>query len=370
MMLSILSLIAAAQLAGAAPVQPAAAQAPAEVAKPIEVVLYSDFQCPFCAMFSAPFRDVQTKGVDGIPVTFTFKQFPLSSIHPKAQLQHQAALAAEAQGKFWEMHDLLFANPRRAERDDLIAYARELQLDVPRFVRDLDSAAIKQAIAADVLEGDRRGVTGTPTFFVNGNPHVGLMQAEQLRQVLRSEHKRSIALAEISDDMMSRGPAKAPVTIEFFADLQSPITRSAVVVLEDVMRKYPSDLRLQFRNFPLSFHPQAGLAHEAAMAAAREGRFWDFITFVLNHQDSLREQDLVALAGRLGLDVERFAATVRERRYAARVEADVIAGTRRGIRGSPVILVNGKRIDGVPNLQTLTEYVEAARAQNLNSIQR
>ena len=111
----------------------------------------------------------------------------------------------------------------------------------------------------------------------------------------------------------------------------------------------PSDVRLQFRNFPLAFHPQAALAHEAAMTAARDGRFWEFAAFVLDHQDSLREQDLIAYAGRLGLDaaeVRRDApgASLRAARRGRRQ-----AGQQRGIRGSPAIVINDKRIDGVPS---------------------
>jgi protein-disulfide isomerase len=153
------------------------------------------------------------------------------------------------------------------------------------------------------------------------------------------------------------------VTIELFADLQSPVTKRAMRVVDDVMAKYPATVRLQFRNFPLAFHPQAALAHEAAMTAARSGRFWPFAAFVIDHQDSLREQDLIALARQLGLDEAAFAASLREHRDAPRVDADVQAGSRRGIRGSPVVLINGRRIDGVPSLQTLTEYVEAELAK-------
>ena len=98
------------------------------------------------------------------------------------------------------------------------------------------------------------------------------------------------------------------------------------------------------------------------MAAARQGHFWEFVTYILDHQDSLREQDLVAYAGRLGLDEAQFAETLRQRRYAARVDADVADGLQRGIRGSPVIFVNDQRIDGVPSLQVLTKYVEAELA--------
>jgi len=186
------------------------------------------------------------------------------------------------------------------------------------------------------------------------------MNAAQLTQLVSNEARRVRAVAEIADSAMSRGPAAAPVTIELFADLQSPVSAPAAAALNDVMKRYPAQVRLQFRNFPLAFHPQAALAHEAAVTAARDGRFWEFVAYALDHQDGLREQDLIALAGRLGLDAEAFAATIHSHRYAPRVQADVAAGARKGIRGSPVILVNGRRIDGVPSVNTLVEYVETA----------
>jgi protein-disulfide isomerase len=98
------------------------------------------------------------------------------------------------------------------------------------------------------------------------------------------------------------------------------------------------------------------------MTAARQGRFWEFASYVLDHQDSLREQDLIAYAGRLGLEETAFAQALQEHRYSARVEADVQDGAKRGIRGSPVVLVNGKRIDGVPSAKALSDLVKAELA--------
>jgi 2-hydroxychromene-2-carboxylate isomerase len=95
------------------------------------------------------------------------------------------------------------------------------------------------------------------------------------------------------------------------------------------------------------------------MDAARLGRFWEMARFILDHQDMLREQDLIAYAGSLGLDEHKFAEMLDQRRYSARADADVSDGFKRGIRGSPVVFVNSKRIDGVPSLQKLTEYVES-----------
>jgi protein-disulfide isomerase len=365
-MTSLLSIVlilaqAAAPVPRPATVKPAKAAAAPAPADQIEVVLYSDFQCPFCAQFAKPFREFQAKGVEGVKTRVTFKNFPLS-IHPKAQLAHQAAMAARQQGKFWQMHDLLFANLGQVDRAHLLEYATRLGLDMARFEKDLDSPRTKQLVAADLADGAKVGVRGTPTYTINGKLYSGTRSFEQLKQLALNEHRKTRALAEITDGLLTKGPADAAVTVELFADLASPVTRQAVEVLNDLMRRQPSTVRVQFRNFPLSFHPQAALAHEAAMTAAKHGRFWEFAECVLSHQESLREQDLIAFAGQVGLGQTAFAETLRDHRYAPRVEADVQSGAQRGIRGSPVMLVNGKRIDGVPSIKALTELVEAALA--------
>src|SRR5579862_5944293 len=149
------SLLVAAQLVVGAPT----AAVPATPPKPVELVIFSDFQCPFCARFSGPLRELQTRGVDSVPVTVTFKHFPLP-MHARAQLAHQAALAAAEQGKFWEMHDLLFANQQHAQRNDLIGYAARLGLDLERFRRDMDSDRIKQLIESDKADGRQLRVYG------------------------------------------------------------------------------------------------------------------------------------------------------------------------------------------------------------------
>jgi protein-disulfide isomerase len=326
---------------------------------PVEIVLYSDFQCPYCAQFAKPFRELQAKGIEGADVRVVFKNFPLS-IHPQAQLAHQAAIAAKAQDKFWEMHDLLFANPRRVQRTDLIGYATQLGLDLARFEKDIDGAAARETIAADIAEGTRAGVSGTPAYSINGRLYSGMRPLEQLKELMVGEQRRARVLAEVPDRLLAKGPADAAVTLELFADLQSPVSRPAVEAVQQLLNRHPADVRVQFRNFPLAFHPQAGLAHEAAMIAARDGRFWEFAAFVLDHQDALREQDLIVHAGRLGLDQAQFAARLGERRYGPRVAADVLNGQRRGIRGSPTIVIGDNRIDGVPDVDALMRLVQAA----------
>src|SRR2546426_12802671 len=136
MIASVVILALAAQLAGSGN------QAVPENPTPVVIVLFSDFQCPFCQQFSGPFRELQTKGLEGVDLKVQFKNFPLS-IHSNAQIAHQAAMAAREQGKFWEMHDLLFANPSAVRLDDLVGYAKKLGLDLARFRKDMDSERVK-----------------------------------------------------------------------------------------------------------------------------------------------------------------------------------------------------------------------------------
>ena len=327
----------------------------------VKIELFSDFQCPFCGRSAQPFRELMAKGVDGEKVDLVFKNFPLS-FHPDAQLAAQAAMAAKEQGKFWEMHDLMFANQSAIKRDDLLGYAKKLGLNPERFRKDLDSDRIKQAVLRDQTDGTKRGVNGTPTYYIDGKEYSGARSFDELVKLIRGDQGVKRAIAELPDSVMSKGPADAPVVLEFFADLESPVSRPALEAVNQVMASHPDKVRLQFRNFPLAFHPQAPLAHEAAMDAARLGYFWQVATYILEHQDTLREQDLIAYAGSLGLDEKKFAETLQQRRYSARVDADVSDGFKRGIRGSPVVFVNSKRIDGVPSLQQLTEYVDVELA--------
>src|SRR5262249_6506994 len=125
----------------------------------------------------------------------------------------------------------------------------------------------------------------------------GARTLPELQALVLGEHRRARALAEIPEGLMARGPAGASVTIELFADLLSPLTRRAVDALTRIQTTHASDVRVQFRSLPLPFHPQAPLAHEAAIVAARSGHFWDLAGYVLDHQTSVSERELIEAAG-------------------------------------------------------------------------
>src|SRR4051812_31497760 len=146
----------------------------------VSIQIFSDFQCPYCKMFAPVAREIESKGVEGVRTKVEFKNFPLS-FHPNAQLAAQAAMAAAEQGKFWEMHDLLFANQNALQRDDLLRGAEKLHLDMKRFRKDLDSDTVKKKIEADKTEGEKMQVSGTPFYFINGKPYSGTKSLDELK---------------------------------------------------------------------------------------------------------------------------------------------------------------------------------------------
>jgi protein-disulfide isomerase len=138
---------------------------------PIELVEYGDFECPFCGQAYDSVKAVQTALGDDL--RFVFRNFPLAQAHPHALPAAQAAEAAGLQGRFWEMHDVLFEHQDKLDEPNLFRFAGALGLDMERFGRDFASPEVAAKIRADFLSGARSGVNGTPTFFVNGERYDG-----------------------------------------------------------------------------------------------------------------------------------------------------------------------------------------------------
>jgi len=156
---------------------------------PAALVEYGDFECPHCR---AAYPVVEAvKEALGPRLQFAYRHFPLSQTHPHAARAAEAAEAAGAQGRFWEMHAVLFENQHALEDEDLIRYADHLGLDVERFARELAEHAWEPRVREDFLSGVRAGVNGTPTFFVNGVRHDGAWDVESLLEALVTAARRS-----------------------------------------------------------------------------------------------------------------------------------------------------------------------------------
>jgi protein-disulfide isomerase len=150
----------------------------------ITIVEFSDFQCPFCSRVNPTLAQINQTYGDKVRVAF--KHLPLR-IHPDAPAAHAAAEAAHRQGKFWEMHDKIFANQRELKPEKFKEYARETGLDVAKFEKDVASPDVKKKVDADTQEADKLGVSGTPAFFINGRYLSGAQPFEAFKKIIDEE---------------------------------------------------------------------------------------------------------------------------------------------------------------------------------------
>ena len=157
-------------------------------AAPVKLVVWSDFECPFCSRVNPSIEQVKKEYGDKVSVAF--KHFPLP-FHRNAEIAAVASIAAQKQGKFWQMHDKLFENQKALTRDSLVGYARELGLDVGKFEKELDDPANKEWVKADMAEGSKAGVSGTPATFVNGRLVSGAQPFSAFKALIDQELKGS-----------------------------------------------------------------------------------------------------------------------------------------------------------------------------------
>jgi protein-disulfide isomerase len=149
---------------------------------PLQLVMFGDFQCPFCLGAQSVLRRVRER-LDG-RLLFAFRHLPIPERHPLAPLAAEASEAAAAQGRFWEYHDALFAAQPRLSRETMLELGRELGLDVERMEAESDSGAHRDRVARDLASAEASGATGTPTFFVNGKRFFGAYDAGSLVEAL------------------------------------------------------------------------------------------------------------------------------------------------------------------------------------------
>jgi protein-disulfide isomerase len=152
---------------------------------PVTLVEYADFECPYCGQAEPVVRELLAQFGDDL--RYVFRHLPLADVHEHAQLAAEAAEAAGAQGRFWEMHDLLFAHQDALTLQDLEGYARELGLDVERFAERLRTRKYAPRIARDVDGADQSGVAGTPSFFINGRRQTGAYDLDTLGAMVARE---------------------------------------------------------------------------------------------------------------------------------------------------------------------------------------
>lgn len=345
--------------------QPSAARGAS--ASPVTIVEFTDFQCPFCRAAVAPMEELMAKR--GNNVRWIFRSFPLS-FHADSELANEAALAAGAQGKFWEMHDLLFGAQQALKLDDLRRYAQQLHLNMTAFDDALTKHRYAAQIAQDRVLGTEAGVDGTPTFFVNGQRMTGarsLIELNQIVDVALQTPGNMAAAAVIAQavpkaghEAVVSGQANAPLELVWFTDVRSPLAERQKDLMLALVKRYEGQVRLVYKAFPVAAHEDGRLGSRALLAAQEQGMFWQMFGALTQRRDVLSEKDVVGLARVAGLDVAAFTQAMSAEKSDAAVTADMDEATARGIQGAPVVFVNGQRIDGLQREEFYTNVIAQA----------
>lgn len=351
----------------------------------VTIVEYSDYECPFCSRVEPTLAKIMEEYPNDVRIVFNHNPLPF---HKNARLAHQAAYAASKQGKFWEMHDLLFKNQKKLTEQDLISYAGQLKLNVEKFKADLKAPETVAAIDKALKDGEAHGISGTPNFLINGEPLTGAQPYEKFKEVIDNNIKKAQALQAktglkgeaLYQELLKSAPKpkpkqaaqekapegkifvdvsgapvfgdpNAPVTIVEFTDFECPFCSRGNNTVKELISKNPGKVKLVFKNNPLSFHKHADAAHRAAEAAAMQGKFWEMYNKLFENQKKLEQADIEGYAEEIGLDMEKFKADMESEVVKSRIAADLKQGASVGVRGTPHFFMNGTRISGAQPLE-------------------
>jgi protein-disulfide isomerase len=365
----------------------------------VNIVAFSDFQCPFCSRVVPTLQKIEKEYPNDVRVFF--RHNPLD-FHPNAPLAAEAAVAAEAQGKFWEMHDKMFANQQAILRPDLEKYAGEIGLDVGKFKAALDSGAGKARVQQDLALARQIGVQGTPNFYINGRNLQGAQPYEEFKKVIDEEIKKAdaklakgtpigqlyasfMAGAKTGPSAPANQPAAAPtkgpgagpeiykvgvegaptkggkqpkVTIIEFSDFQCPFCGRVNATLDTLVKDYGNDVSISFRNNPLPFHNNAMPAALAGEAAREQGKFWEMHDKMFANQQNLDRPTLDKLAQEVGLNMAKYKATMDSEKAKERIKKDMDDAAKFGARGTPNFFINGHNFRGAQPLEAFKSVVD------------
>jgi len=354
---------------------------------PVTIVHYFDYQCPFCLRVVPTLEQIAQTYPDQVRIVY--KMHPLS-MHPNAMPAAEAAMAAAAQGKFFEMDKKLFQNQQALTRDNFIQYAKEIGLDVDKFTKDIDGKAYEAKISAQSKEAEDIGAGGTPASFVNGRFVNGAKPFTFFKDLIdeeigwakagkRPEFKTGKNIAETqvkqpgstgpdpnkvyelaAGDGPSRGPSNAKVTILHFFDYQCPFCVRVAPTIEKLAQDYPNDVRVVYKMHPLPMHPNAMIAAEAAMAANAQGKFLPMAEklYVNAAQPGLTRDKVIEIAKALDLDVDKFAKDLDNHAYQSKIAADTKQAMDVGATGTPASFVNGRFLSGAQPYESFKKVID------------
>ncbi len=355
----------------------------------VTIIEFSDYQCPFCNRAEPTIKQLLEDYPDKIRVVFAHMPLPF---HANAKSAAKAAHAAHLQGKFWEMHDILFANYNGLSEDLYIQKAGELGLDIERFKADMASQSTADYVEKCINDGSKEGLKGTPSFLINGVQFVGAQPIDNFKKVIDEEIIRAEKTAKEKklsgeklyaelvksapkpapnpidpDDDVPLNPNKrvyisdgssavignktAPVTIVAFVDMQCPFSSRGWDTIEQLMKNNPKKIRVVVKHLPLSFHKNAELAARAVEAAKKQKKFQPYMKKLFANVSTLDRDNLIKYAKELKLNEKKFIADMDSAEAAGQVLLDKQSAEELQVKGTPHFFFNGISVSGAQPLE-------------------
>jgi protein-disulfide isomerase len=368
---------------------------------PVTVVLYTSYQCPHCARAVEVLRQLAEESPGKVRAALRMAPVPG---HDGARLAAEAALVAQEQGKFWDFHaKVATAESAALEGSELEKAASAVGLEMGRYKAAMNNHRLATAVDEDV---ESLGGSARPVFFVNGRMMPGEQPLELLKAMVEQELKRAEGFAaqgtspaemsarllqqnvetppepppppaaalapvpaELKKDALerlsrgnvpSRGDARAPVTLVVFSSFASPYAKNVATTLQKVQSFYGPKVRVVFRSVVLEGMDAYRPAARAALAAHRQGKFWEMHDLLFSRQEALDRDSLLRYAAQLRLDEDRFRADMESDAVAAALESDQKEAASLGVVAVPTVFVNEQPLLGDQLLDSYKEVIDRA----------
>lgn len=365
---------------------------------PVTLVVFSDFQCPFCKRSELTLTTLRTMyGPKTLRIVWKNNPLPFHASAKPAAVAAMGVFASGGDSAFWKFHTAAFAAQDGLNDDNFAAWSLAAGVE-PNQWRGAKASGPTSKVEEDMALAKTIGATGTPAFYINGVKISGAQPLSKFIEVIDQQKAAAAALSGVkpedvypklaaenfgkngpdgagtpskADDNKvwrvpvtgapSRGPVAAKVTIVEFGDFQCPFCKRAQSTLTDLRKRYGADVRIVWRHNPLAFHksadPAAQLAIEAFVERGDAG-FWEAHDLLYENQRNLTRIDLMSYAGKLGLSKQRASAAIDNKLHSGQIAADQRLAREVSAEGTPVFFINGRRVQGAQPYEKLATIIE------------
>ena len=365
---------------------------------PVTIVMWSDYECPYCKRVEATLAQVRDEYKGKVRIVWKDNPLPMHAQAIPAAVLARLAYKKGGDEASWKAHDTLFENQHRLkEAGALKEIAESLGLNYADVEAASKSGTVLDYIEESQSEASDFGAGGTPHFFINGRRLNGAQPFEQFKLMIEGQFKMAEAQLKkgtpadklyeelLKDGKKPSAPARhkveaptaanpsignknAKIVIQVFSDFQCPYCAKGKETVHELMKLYPNDIRVVWRNFPLDFHKDAPLAAEAALEAkAQKGdeAFWAFHDKLFEVQrgpEGVTRPALEKIAAEQGVDMARFKKAHDENKHKAVIDADIAAGKAAEVRGTPAMFVGDYFVSGAQPISAYRRLIRLVKA--------